>query len=162
MRAAHRVRLPGSPRFLARGCALLLAATLCACAADGSAEEPAPEPESASDATEPAWNEAESEVPARRVLWRVIDHDEVPRNEEFSLEVRVLSGDLPTALDRLDLRGWMPDHGHGFVQDPQVHELELGRYRVDGVMLHMRGTWELRLQLFDANGLDVVVLHVEL
>ncbi|GJM23176.1 MAG: hypothetical protein DHS20C15_30910 [Planctomycetota bacterium] len=148
--------------FLVRFGVLLVLAAGFACQSDVAKQVPPAPVEPAPAEETVSWNEATSDVPARKVQWRVIDHDEVPRNEAFSMEVRVLSGESPTSLQRLDLKGWMPDHGHGFVQDPSVSTLDIGHYRVDGVLLHMRGTWELRLQLFDANGLDVVVIELEL
>jgi len=159
MRAADTVR-PWRSAVHALG-VLVLAGVLGCRGGDALEHAPARAPDPARDVADVTWHEAASEVPARKVLWRVIDHDELPRNEEVSLEVRVLSGEAPIDVQRLDVKGWMPAHGHGFVQDPQVTELEAGVFRVDGLLLHMRGHWELRLQIFDSSGLDVVVIELD-
>jgi hypothetical protein len=41
----------------------------------------------------------------------------------------------------------MPAHGHGMVTEAKVTELAPGRFRVDGVKLHMPGVWELQLSM---------------
>ncbi len=43
----------------------------------------------------------------------------------------------------------MPKHGHGMNFVPQGRELGLGLYRVEGMLLHMRGRWVL--------GIDVIL-----
>ena len=40
----------------------------------------------------------------------------------------------------------MPDHQHGMNYAPTVTDLGDGRYRFDGLVFHMPGTWELRLE----------------
>jgi len=74
--------------------------------------------------------------------WKPIDGP-VPRNEEFELGVVVLDQGRGLAGVQLDVRGWMPDHGHGLVTTPRVVDEGSGAYRVEGLLLHMRGDWQL-------------------
>lgn len=60
-----------------------------------------------------------------------------PLNEHFSFEVLV-PGAAP-AFVRVDAD--MPAHGHGMVTKPQTVRVDEGRYRVDGMLLHMPGDW---------------------
>jgi len=75
------------------------------------------------------------------VSWSPIG-GEVPLNDYFELELFV---DPPPESVRVDCR--MPDHGHGMNVRPRVHDLGRGRYRVDGLLLHMAGRWILRFEL---------------
>lgn len=77
-----------------------------------------------------------------RVAWRS-DPAPVPVGRLFALEVavcpRVASGPAPTLA--VDAR--MPGHGHGMNYKPSVKPAGEGRYRVEGMMFHMPGQWEL-------------------
>jgi hypothetical protein len=50
---------------------------------------------------------------------------------------------------RLEVDATMPEHGHGMMTRPVHEALGGGRYRSEGLKLHMPGRWELvaRLQL---------------
>ena len=41
----------------------------------------------------------------------------------------------------------MPEHGHGMLLKPRLTALAPDLYRIDGVKLHMAGTWEIALTL---------------
>ena len=81
------------------------------------------------------------------VSWRSLP-DPPPVNRSFSIEV-----ELKTATEPSDpvlgaevfVRGWMPDHGHGMVREPRSEELGKGRYRIEGVLLHMGGHWQMTI-----------------
>ena len=76
--------------------------------------------------------------------------DEVPLNEEFEFELRVLDGaSRTTAVEdaELELDARMPAHGHGLRQSPHLEALGPGRWRVSGLLLHMVGHWELHVDL---------------
>lgn len=46
---------------------------------------------------------------------------------------------------------WMPAHGHGSTEEPQVTDLGGGRYKAFPVTFFMIGDWELRARA-DGNG----------
>ena len=69
----------------------------------------------------------------------------VPALEPFSLEVEVeQSAGVPLAEDATVLvDAAMPHHGHGMNFVPEVTRSGPGRYAVEGMLFHMRGRWEL-------------------
>ena len=48
----------------------------------------------------------------------------------------------------------MPQHGHGMNVKPTVKSLGGGRFRVEGMLFHMPGSWELYLDLVRAGVLE--------
>ena len=52
----------------------------------------------------------------------------------------------------------MPKHRHGMNYRPVVKPLETGRFRVEGMMLHMAGRWELVFEV-DTGGEIVRLAH---
>lgn len=75
---------------------------------------------------------------------------EIPLNEEFELELWVLDAVTRTPVDpavELTLDGRMPDHGHGLRQDARVERSGPGTWRVQGLLLHMTGSWELHVDV---------------
>ena len=67
--------------------------------------------------------------------------------EHFVLEFAV----CPTpASVRVD--AWMPEHRHGMNYRPTIASLGEGRYRAEGLMLHMAGKWELVFEVHGKSG----------
>ena len=58
--------------------------------------------------------------------------------EHFALEFAVCPAPEGVRVD-----AWMPEHRHGMNYRPSVAALGGGRYRAEGLMLHMAGRWEL-------------------
>ncbi len=52
----------------------------------------------------------------------------------------------------------MPSHGHGMNYRPTLTALGAGRYRAEGLMLHMSGVWELAFIVRDA-GMSERITH---
>lgn len=73
--------------------------------------------------------------------------DPIPMNELFSLSVQVkpLAGEAIAREQALTLSAdaGMPAHGHGMNTRPKVTPLGGGLYRVDGMLFHMPGHWQL-------------------
>ena len=68
--------------------------------------------------------------------------------EPFSLLVNACTrADRPAELVNVDAQ--MPDHKHGMNYRPTIVSLGSGRYRVDGMIFHMPGRWELSLDVRD-------------
>ena len=68
--------------------------------------------------------------------------------EPFSLLVNACTrGDRPAELVGVDAQ--MPDHKHGMNYRPTIVALGNGRFRVDGMIFHMPGRWELALDVRD-------------
>ena len=78
--------------------------------------------------------------------WSVVGADAIPENEPFELDVRLYhDAERTRPLTGAENVGsaWMPDHGHGMNRRPEATEVEPGRYRVRGMLLHMGGFWQL-------------------
>ncbi len=73
----------------------------------------------------------------------------IPLNDHFQLEVTVAGA--PEALEAiaLEVDADMPAHGHGINTEPTVKPLGNGKYQVDGILFHMKGDWELYLDVVD-------------
>ena len=65
-----------------------------------------------------------------------------------------------TQLLRVDAS--MPEHRHGMNYRPSLQDLGGGRWRVEGLLWHMSGRWELRLDLSHQNQTQVLRQSVAL
>src|SRR6185436_2074502 len=99
------------------------------------------------DFDEPGWNRVPSRAGTYLVCWRSTT-GKIPRNEDFALEVWVLRDGAPADVE-LEVRGWMPDHGHGMLRAARVAKHEDGGFRIEGMLLHMRVTWQLQFDVFE-------------
>ena len=57
------------------------------------------------------------------------------------------------APESVRVDAWMPEHRHGMNYRPTVTATGEGRYKAEGLMLHMAGKWEL---VFEARSKDKV------
>jgi hypothetical protein len=106
------------------------------------AEKPAPDPDQPTGKIS-----GESNAGTYRVTWQSTPSP-VPLNATFALEVEVADaagGDVSTLELAADAA--MPDHGHGMNTQPRVTRLGPGRFRVEGMLFHMPGYWELYFDL---------------
>lgn len=71
--------------------------------------------------------------------------DPIPLNDHFSIEVTIVAPDRSVALKDLSIKvdAGMPSHGHGINTAPNVSSIGEGRFRIDGLLFHMPGEWEL-------------------
>jgi hypothetical protein len=115
-----------------------------------------------SDATAAGWRKATCADGTHTVAWRLLADGDVPRNRDFEIEVVVSAGGEPRSVEGLAVRGWMPDHNHGLVQLPSVVETDAGTYLVTGLLLHMRGRWELRFSFTGVEDVETISFELEL
>ncbi len=92
-----------------------------------------------------------------QAAWKV-DGAAIAVGRHFAIEVQVCPADA--ALSRADAT--MPEHRHGMNYRPSLKPLGDGRWRIEGLMFHMPGRWELQLDV-RANGhaerlLDTIML----
>jgi hypothetical protein len=91
--------------------------------------------------------------------------DPVPFNERFALIVSVARADQP---DRnlpdvtLEANALMPEHGHGMNTMPATTRLPDGRFRVEGMLFHMPGLWQIVFIIRDGGTYDSVLVPVRL
>lgn len=73
----------------------------------------------------------------------------VPLNRmmRLSVDVKQLDPKLGKALELINFTAVMPSHRHGMITKAQISKAADGRYRIDGVKLHMPGTWEFLFHL---------------
>jgi hypothetical protein len=77
--------------------------------------------------------------------WRA-EPERIAVGQPFELRVQLCPNSL--RLQRVDAQ--MPEHRHGMNYRPSVTALGDGQWRVQGMLWHMAGRWELRLDVVDA------------
>lgn len=102
----------------------------------------APEP------TDESWTRSTSRAGTYEVCWRARGGT-IARNEDFTLEVRVLRGGKPVPDAKLSVSAWMPDHGHGMLRAPRTVGHGDGSFEIEGMLLHMRGHWQLFFEVLE-------------
>lgn len=124
----------------------ILASALAACASSSGG---AGAPGTSTGALEAATLAGEHRVDVRSVP------DPIPLNELFTLEVGVYESEgagTPVQGAQIYVRAWMPDHGHGMNRKPRVLPVVGGTFRVEGMLFHMSGDWQI--------GIDVICAGV--
>lgn len=82
---------------------------------------------------------------ATQAAWKV-ENAPIAVGKHFALEVQVCPADA--VLTRVDAS--MPEHKHGMNYRPSIQRVgdrKEGRWRAEGMMFHMPGRWELRLDV---------------
>ena len=71
----------------------------------------------------------------------------IPMAKHFALEVQMCdkAGVSVARLQKVDAT--MPEHRHGMNYRPLITPLGGGRFRVEGMMLHMAGHWQLVFEI---------------
>lgn len=77
--------------------------------------------------------------------------EEIPLAQPFSILITVCS---ETAMSDMRVDAIMPAHQHGMNYAPKVTATGDGLFRVDDMLFHMPGLWELRVEV-DFNGQSV-------
>jgi cytochrome c peroxidase len=72
---------------------------------------------------------------------------EVSVGKHFSIEVSSCSKNNGAEPESLKVDAHMPEHRHGMNYVPSVTKLGPGRWRAEGLMLHMPGKWEFVFEL---------------
>lgn len=92
-----------------------------------------------------------------QAAWKV-DGAPIAVGRHFAIEVQLCPAGA--VLARVDAS--MPEHRHGMNYRPSVKALGDGRWRVEGLMFHMPGRWELQLDVQAVDGsqrlLDTIML----
>jgi hypothetical protein len=75
-----------------------------------------------------------------------------PARGDNTWTVELLDGDgNPEDGATMDLRPWMPDHGHGSPVEEEVTDLGGGEYEIKSLNLFMPGLWQVTFDLSDAS-----------
>ncbi len=151
LRWAVPVRLLAVPLALALGPALAWAQA----AAGASAVAPAT-PAAAGDCAPGPGQQRLTEGPVA-LLWRTVPA--VPAvGQGFALHVAL----CPAGARLLRVDATMPEHRHGMNYRPSLHALGPGHWRADGLLWHMSGRWELRLDVALGDARHVLRQSVQL
>jgi len=77
-------------------------------------------------------------------------------SEFFAFTVAACAKSHAAAPDHLRIDAVMPEHKHGMNYRPSVTALGNGRFRAEGLLLHMPGMWELSFDVRGTAGDEVV------
>ena len=83
-------------------------------------------------------------------------------SEFFAVEVAACSKSRGAAPREVRVDAVMPEHKHGMNYRPSVAAVGDGRFRAEGLLLHMPGLWEFRFDVRGAAGNEVVSERVSL
>jgi len=157
-----------------------LLALIAACAAPPAppAPEPAPPPAPLAAAAPPPAAAAHIDLPpgmttretrrattleGRFVVWWTPEPDPIPFNQPFKLHVwaaRAATPDVPLTDATLEISATMPEHGHGMNRVPRVTPQPDGSHLVEGMLFHMRGRWDLIVNVHAAGTYGQAILPV--
>ncbi len=93
-----------------------------------------------------------------RLAWKLVERPAIEVSETFAIDVRACPADAE--LIRVD--AVMPAHRHGMNYKPSIEVVGPGRWRVRGLLWHMRGTWELSFELRHAGSVRTLRRGIEL
>jgi len=96
-------------------------------------------------------------VPAVQVAWRA-EAGTIAVGQPFVMRLSVCPVDAQ--LQRVDAT--MPEHRHGMNYRPSLQSLGDGRWRVEGLLWHMAGRWELQFDVRAAGKLHILRQSVAL
>jgi hypothetical protein len=90
----------------------------------------------------------------------------IPSNKMFALAIAVSPADnhgQAAADTTVAVDARMPAHNHGMNLRPRVTRDGDGRFRADGLLFHMPGTWELYVDVARATEMEraTFVIHVD-
>jgi hypothetical protein len=126
---------------------------LCSCGGPSApvTGEPAVETRTAlPDFSDASWTRTPSAAGTYLFVWRP-EPAPIPRNQDFALELWILVDGQPRHVTGLGISAWMPAHGHGMLRQVRAEARSDGSYRVDNMLLHMRGQWLLVFDALDGN-----------
>ena len=75
----------------------------------------------------------------------------IPMAKHFALEVQLCDKDAVSSGQLQKADATMPAHRHGMNYRPVIKPLGAGRFRVEGMMFHMAGQWELAFEVKSGN-----------
>lgn len=71
----------------------------------------------------------------------------IPMARHFALDVQLCERDGVSVAQLTKADASMPAHKHGMNYRPTIKPLGNGRFRIDGMMFHMAGQWQLAFEV---------------
>ena len=90
------------------------------------------------------------------------DPAQIPVNEHFVMVFTVQSIAGTKIPGQVAVNADMPSHGHGMNTKPRLTALGDGRWRVEGMLFHMPGAWEIYVYVGRDQAMERAVFPVEL
>ena len=90
----------------------------------------------------PSWTGGAAITGKRWTAWWRSEPDAIPVGAHFSIRFHLCG----PPVDRVGVRGWMPDHRHGMNYRPAV-TLDGSSGTAEGLLFHMPGRWQLILDV---------------
>ena len=84
--------------------------------------------------------------PGVDIAWRA-QPQPIAIGKPFSVEFEVCPRGASTAIDRLQVDAWMPEHQHGMNYRPSLTGRPTTLMRADGLVFHMPGRWQLVFEM---------------
>ena len=78
----------------------------------------------------------------------------IETGKHFTLDIAVCPHGAAELPETVRVDAVMPEHRHGMNYRPVVVARGPGLYRAEGLMLHMAGNWELRIDVVTAAGIE--------
>jgi cytochrome c peroxidase len=105
----------------------------------------------AAGACEPGLQGTRLESPRYALAYKA---DGISVAQHFTLEIAVCAKPGNPIPENLKVDAHMPEHRHGMNYEPAVKALGAGRWRAEGLMLHMPGKWEFVFEVRAAGKTD--------
>lgn len=99
-------------------------------------------------------------APSGEVAFRS-DPAKIAVSKHFALDI-VVCPKAGAKVEAMAVDAHMPEHRHGMNYQPSLAALGSGRYRAEGLLFHMPGTWEFRFDLRTAGGRERALRRVEI
>lgn len=75
--------------------------------------------------------------------------EDIPLSQPFSMEIKFCDD---ADIQSVSVDAIMPAHQHGMNYTPVIVDLGEGSFRVDGMLFHMLGVWEIQVGLVRDKG----------
>lgn len=75
--------------------------------------------------------------------------EDIPLSQPFSMEIKFCDD---ADIQSVSVDAIMPAHQHGMNYTPVIVDLGDGSFRVDGMLFHMLGVWEIQVGLVQDKG----------
>lgn len=85
----------------------------------------------------------------------------VSGQNKVTMELKNADDGSPVTGAEVEVEPWMPGHGHGSPEVPEVSEEGGGKYLITNILYNMPGDWELRIDITADEGTDRFVLKYD-